>query len=601
MAHPTLLLLLLAVGCVSAHYTREWLLSQIPEKHHPYVKWDGETTTTPHGTSAPWRTFNHNHGPCVNPNDPACPLIIVVGAGPAGSVATERVVTGLPDEEVALFSNGYSVPNNIGPTATWWGADNTSPQRVAQNEHNAQFCSIEGPVYGSRCGFYPMTMINGGGTGVNGQTYGQNSCKFWNQWGVKVGNTVDWSCSSVYSAFREIENWKSADPENNHGHAGKLILRAEPSEPFIAAMRERAAFHTNTTVLSDGGVGDGAGFHNTVRNIDIVGGVPIRQNTFDTFVGSLPPTAKLTVYNKATVVGLIWAAPHPGREPKVIGVNYLQDGETKKLYARGEVILTPGVIESSRLLLLSGVGPRSELEAVGVEVMVDQPLVGKGLMSSINLVMVALGNASSAAEPRSLTAATMGTYYSTNAQTRGDSLADMELAFGRIGVTPGGILILIVIQQNSFRFRGSVTLKTDAYPNPPTVTFGFYQAPFTSDADDLVENVLIARKVLRDVGATEISAGTLPFQTPASIRAAVLTSPILNAVSNYHQSGGLAMGSSFATGVVDTRFRVWGISGVRVCDASVAPDIPNDGHNGMDIAHRLGKMCGDFLVEEYQN
>jgi len=51
--------------------------------------------------------------------------------------------------------------------------------------------------------------------------------------------------------------------------------------------------------------------------------------------------------------------------------------------AAKEVILSAGAIGSPQLLLLSGIGPRQELEAVGVSCLVDSPGVGKHLQDHL--------------------------------------------------------------------------------------------------------------------------------------------------------------------------------------------------------------------------
>ena len=62
------------------------------------------------------------------------------------------------------------------------------------------------------------------------------------------------------------------------------------------------------------------------------------------------------------------------------GVEYRTGtGEILIAHAGKEVILSAGAIGSPHLLLLSGIGPRQELEAVGVHCLLDQPHVGKHL------------------------------------------------------------------------------------------------------------------------------------------------------------------------------------------------------------------------------
>ena len=58
----------------------------------------------------------------------------------------------------------------------------------------------------------------------------------------------------------------------------------------------------------------------------------------------------------------------PSDSTKVIGVKYLRQNNTepKFAYARKEVILSAGAINSPVLMMQSGIGPRKDLEALKV-------------------------------------------------------------------------------------------------------------------------------------------------------------------------------------------------------------------------------------------
>jgi len=55
--------------------------------------------------------------------------------------------------------------------------------------------------------------------------------------------------------------------------------------------------------------------------------------------------------------------------------------------SKKEVIVSSGTIFSPQILLLSGIGPRAELEALGIDVKVDLPGVGKGLADHLGVYL----------------------------------------------------------------------------------------------------------------------------------------------------------------------------------------------------------------------
>jgi choline dehydrogenase len=59
--------------------------------------------------------------------------------------------------------------------------------------------------------------------------------------------------------------------------------------------------------------------------------------------------------------------------------------------ASKEVILSAGAVGSLHLLLLSGVGPRHELEAVGIACLVDSPHIGKHLKDHVQVPLFFCG------------------------------------------------------------------------------------------------------------------------------------------------------------------------------------------------------------------
>jgi len=66
-------------------------------------------------------------------------------------------------------------------------------------------------------------------------------------------------------------------------------------------------------------------------------------------------------------------------------VEFIKKGKTRIVYAKKEVILSAGPINSPQLLMLSGIGPRGHLKYHGIPVIQDLP-VGQHLEDHYGLI-----------------------------------------------------------------------------------------------------------------------------------------------------------------------------------------------------------------------
>ena len=71
------------------------------------------------------------------------------------------------------------------------------------------------------------------------------------------------------------------------------------------------------------------------------------------------------------------------KNKRAIGVKFKRFDKWAKVYARKEIILSGGAVNSPQLLMLSGIGPRKHLESLGIPVLVDSPGVGSNLQDHI--------------------------------------------------------------------------------------------------------------------------------------------------------------------------------------------------------------------------
>ncbi|GMY07063.1 Protein HOTHEAD [Fagus crenata] len=103
---------------------------------------------------------------------------------------------------------------------------------------------------------------------------------------------------------------------------------------------------------------------------------------------------RITVYLHATVYKILFRHNIGKARPRANGVAFKDAfGVMHKAYliknSMSEIILSAGAIGSPQLLMLSGIGPRDQLEAHGIEVVLDQPLVGQGMADNpMNMLFV---------------------------------------------------------------------------------------------------------------------------------------------------------------------------------------------------------------------
>ncbi len=112
-----------------------------------------------------------------------------------------------------------------------------------------------------------------------------------------------------------------------------------------------------------------------------------RSSTYHAFLeGETERRPNLTIITGARVTCVLLQGPTG--HMVAIGVEYrIPSGETRTALAAKEVVFSGGAIGSPHLLLLSGIGPRVELEAVGIACQVDSPHVGKHLKDHLQIAL----------------------------------------------------------------------------------------------------------------------------------------------------------------------------------------------------------------------
>jgi choline dehydrogenase-like flavoprotein len=258
-----------------------------------------------------------------------------------------------------------------------------------------------------------------------------------------------------------------------------------------------------------------------------------------------------------------------------------------------EVVLCAGAVGSPHLLLLSGIGPADDLRRAGIEVVVDVPGVGADFTDHPNVYV-----GYRPAGPLSLPALPLhGVLHATSA---GSQLpGDLEVLpwlrpFSRITGGPQEDDLVVGVGLQREAGRGRLSLADGDPTRPPRLAYGYLTE--AADRRGLREGVRLAAGLLRSRALASLVAGRtdLPDDVLDDDRAldgwvrAHLTTAV-------HLAGTARMGPSPDFGaVVDQHLRVRGVSGLRVVDTSVLPEVPSRGPAATAVM--LGERAAELLL-----
>ncbi|MEU5610990.1 GMC oxidoreductase [Streptomyces sparsogenes] len=276
-----------------------------------------------------------------------------------------------------------------------------------------------------------------------------------------------------------------------------------------------------------------------------------------------------------------------------------KDGAQLLVEAGREVLVCAGAVDTPRLLLHSGIGPRRDLEALGIPVVHDLPGVGENLLDHPESVIV--WETDGPIPENSAMDSDAGLFVRRDPAAQGP---DLMFHFYQIPFTDNperlgyekpehGVSMTPNIPKP--RSRGRLYL-TSADPSvKPALDFRYFTDEEDYDGRTLVDGIRIAREVAK----TEPLAGWLKREVcpGPEVTSDAQLSEYARKVAHtvYHPAGTCRMGAvSDDLAVVGPDLRIRGLEGIRIADASVFPTMP--AVNPMIGVLMVGEKCAELLV-----
>ncbi|KAL7783095.1 choline oxidase [Trichoderma ceciliae] len=513
---------------------------------------------------------------------------IIVGGGTAGCVIASRLSGYLPQKNILVIEGG---PSDLGNNRALILKDRFKMQGT---ELDYAYTSVEQPKGNSGI-LHSRAKILGGCSSHNDMVSFRTpeyDTYMWEKLGCK-----GWSFDTFKRLYQQLRviTYPSAHPRDQNQLNKDWILSAHRGLglPLVKDFNKR--------ITSDSGLTEGAGW------------TPLSYNPDNGWRGSASVSYIHPILrgdekrSNLTILTNSWVSRVNLEGDTAVSVNVTtSDGLRHIVYASREIILCAGAIDTPRLMLLSGLGPREHLESVNIPVIKEIHGVGENLQD----------------HPCTLVQYDLHDEVPNNTATHSDVLAflrhkpynwagddgnipDILLHMWQLNdeMTPAGyerpknpfITLPVVLRTQA---RGRVYLKSSDPKEKPALDFKYFEDPDGYDADILVAGIKAVRKMavsepLKSWIKCEVAPGSHITSDEDLNRYARSASQTM-----FHPACTTKMGDvqNDLLAVVDSRLHVKGINNLRIADAGIFPTMITV--NLMLTVLAVGERAAELIAED---
>lgn len=427
----------------------------------------------------------------------------------------------------------------------------------------------------------------GGSSAINGQIAIRGMLEDFDEWADQ--GCSGWSGDEVLPFLNRLETDLEFGDRPYHGDSGPLPIYRAPVEnwgPIDIALRE-SALELGYEWAPDCNAPDSTGvspYPINSRNSE-------RVSTNTAYLEPARDRSNLTIRGNAKVDRVLF------QRNRAIGVEAIIDGERQTLTA-DDVILCAGAIHTPSILIRSGIGPRADLDAIGIQCFADLP-VGQNLIEH-SAIWLAI-DIKPEFRVDSVDARHTNCCVRYSSGLAGAGMNDMMMVsmnlsdYADAGRSSGRIIVVI---EQAFS-RGELrVVSADPFVQPDV------DLNMLSDERDLlrmrdgirrlfeISRQWPFRQMAESIYST-ISGDSLDELPPDDVLDAWLLENVWDA---QHPVGTCRMGNPLdPRSVVDPSGRVLGTENLRVADASIMPEIPRAN------THLTAVMIGERIAEIVRN